>query len=462
MTVNKYNIYISMVLALALCMAQVVGSSILILGILGIYLAFLGWSCTNNFTMPLLLFFLPWSTIMRLSPSSYSFYTFGMILICGISLVRQKFILKSYHLIIGILIVLLTLLAKLLDGSSLSFDYIAFIMLIVLFPVVKEEWKTKRYDYFQMVLFFSIGVVMAALCAKAFATSHNISKYITVHSYLTITRMCGFYGDPNFYTAQITAALSGTLLMMLLERKKGRFITLAVVTALLIYCGFLSGSKSFVLVTGLILMLWLIELARIKGRAGLKVLIVLMGIVLSWYITTSTIFSDLIQVLVTRLSATKDMSSFTTGRTELWASYFDALFRDPKLLLLGKGFTNVKINDRASHNTLIQLVFQFGVIGFPLLLTWIICFFRDSERNPSSRKDRIGLWILLIGSFLPWMAIDALFFDEFFLLQMYVFLGVQQLRFPERHIESNHIGKSRSASLNRRRIQYERTRIHSR
>ena len=432
-------------------MGQVVGSSILILGILGVYLAFLGWCCTNNFTMPILLFFLPWSTIMRLSPSSYSFYTFGMILICGISLIRQKYILKSYHLIIGILIVLLTLLAKLLDGSSLSFDYIAFIMLIVLFPVVKEEWKAKRYDYFQMVLFFSVGVVMAALCAKAFATSPNISKYITVHSYLTITRMCGFYGDPNFYTAQITAALSGTLLMMLLERRKPRFITLAVVTTLLIYCGFLSGSKSFVLVSGLILMLWLIELAKIKGRIGLKVLIVLMGIALTWYIATSTIFSDLIQVLATRLSASKDMSAFTTGRTELWASYFDALFHDPKLLLLGKGFTNEIINDHASHNTLIQMVFQFGVIGAPLLLTWIVCFFRDSEHKPDSQKDRIGLWILLIGSFLPWMAIDALFFDEFFLLQMYVFLGVQQLRFPERDTESNDNGKTLSASLKRRR-----------
>ena len=455
MTENKYHIYISIMLAFALCMTQVIGSSILILGVLGLYLVFLGWCCSSNCTMPILLFFLPWSTIMRLSPSSYSFYTFGIILVCAISLVRQKFILKCYHLITGILLVLLTLLSKLLDGSSLSFDYIAFIMLIVLFPVVKEEWKIGNYSFFHMVLFFSFGIVMAALCAKAFALSHNISRYITVHSYHTITRMCGFYGDPNFYTAQITAALSGTLLMLLHQRKKSRFITLAVLTALLIYCGFLSGSKSFVLVSGLILLLWLVELARVKGRPGLKVLIVFMCIAMTWYIATSTLFRDLIQILATRLSASSDMSAFTTGRTELWASYFDALFHDPKLLLLGKGFTNEKINGRASHNTLIQMIFQFGLIGIPVLLTWSICFFRDRGKAAASRKDRWGVWILLVGSFLPWMAIDALFFDEFFLLQMYVFLGIQQLHFPQNEIKSNYNGKKPSASLKRRRIQYE-------
>ena len=451
MVINKQNISISIILALGLCMAQLIGSSILILGILGMYLIFLGWCCSRNFTLPILLFFLSWSPIMRLSPSSYSFYTFGMILICGISLVRQKYVMKSYHLIIGILIVVLTLLSKLLDGSSLSFDYLAFIMLIVVFPVVKEEWKAGSYDYFQMVLFFSAGIIISALCAQNFASNSHLSRYIEVYTFQTITRLSGFYGDPNFYTAQITAALSGMLLMMLMEHRKSRFITMIVFTVLLVYCGFLSGSKSFALVFGLTLMLWLIELARMKGRPILKLLIVIMGILITWYISTSSLFSDLIQVISTRFSSASNISDFTTGRTELWASYFDALFHDPKLLLLGRGFTNIKINDRSSHNTLLQMIYQFGVIGAPVLIVWIICFFRDSGETAGGQKNRIGLWILLIGSFLPWMAIDALFFDEFFLLQMYVFLGVQQLRFPERDTESNDNGKTSSASLKRRR-----------
>lgn len=150
-------------------------------------------------------------------------------------------------------------------------------MLIVLFPVVKEEWKASQYDFFQMVVFLSSGVVMAALCAKTFDGYYNISQYIDVHSYLTITRMSGFYGDPNFYTAQITAALSGSLLAVLQEKKRSHTVILTVVILLLLYCGFLSGSKSFVLVTGCMLGLWTIELLRMRDRPGLKVTMIVCG-----------------------------------------------------------------------------------------------------------------------------------------------------------------------------------------
>lgn len=455
MTVKIQYFIVSIALAFTLCMAQVLGSSILILGILGVYLVFLGWCCSRNFTIPILLFFLPWSTIMRLNPSSYSFYTFGMILICAISLVRQKFRLKRYHIVVGIVLVFLTLVAKLLDGSSISFSYIAFIMLIVLFPVVKEEWKAGEYDFFQMVLFFASGVVVAALCAQHFATYHNISRYIAVYSYLTITRMCGFYGDPNFYTAQITAALSGALLAVLREEKKSRSLILSILIFLLLYCGFLSGSKSFVLVSGGILVLWIVELLRMRGRPGLKMVIILGSIIVAVYIATSALFSDLIQVIVTRLTYSDDISGFTTGRTDLWLSYLDALFDDGKLLLLGKGFTNAKVNGRASHNTILQMVFQFGILGTPVLAIWIACFFGDCGHDGSLRGQIVSVLILLIGSFFPWMAIDALFFDEFFLLQMYVFLGVQQLRSHRENANSNNGRPIEIASRTKRRIRNE-------
>ena len=33
----------------------------------------------------------------------------------------------------------------------------------------------------------------------------------------------------------------------------------------------------------------------------------------------------------------------------------------------------------------------------------------------------------LSGAFIPWLALDALFFDEFFLLQWFVYMGMQEL-----------------------------------
>ncbi len=423
----KYMV-LSIILAIGLCATQILGNAFLLLGVLVAFLALVGWSSSQNATLLVMLFFLPWSPLLKSAPGEFSFYTFGMIFICAISILKKQFQFKRYHIVVGILLLILTLISKLMDNSGLSFDYVAFIMLIILFPVVKEEWTASRYDYFQLVTFFGIGIIMAALLAQQYANYPNIARYIRVDSYQTITRLSGFYGDANFYTAQITAAFGGCLAILLQEKNKRRTAALTIITFLLLYCGFLSGSKSFALVAGTIVVLWAIKLLRMRGRTGLKLLMLLVAVIAAIYIASSALFGGLIDVLITRFSSAKSFDDFTTGRTELWQSYANEILTNWKVLVIGKGFTNVKVNDRSSHNTLIQAVYQFGLLGVPVLIAWIVCFFRDVPRRLGmARKQVMNMLILLIGTFSPWIAIDALFFDEFFLLQMYAFMGCAHL-----------------------------------
>ena len=429
MRINRLYLGLSIVLVLLLCAAQITGSAMLILPCLAAFLVLIGWSCSDNYTLPMLLFFLPWSSILRTTPTGYSFFTFGLVLVCAISIIKKWFKIKKYPIVAGIILLFLTLLSKLMDGNSLSFDYVAFMMLIVLFPVVKGEWTIKKYDFYQIVVYFSLGVIIAALCALTLGIFPNITKYIRVDSYLTITRRCGFYGDPNFYTAQITAALSGCLILMLKEQKRARILFLAILLILLLYCGFLSASKSFVLVTLCAVGLWIIALIRMQGRIGLKITLLIGIILLAVFVVTSAAFSELIDIVVTRFANTRDLSTFTTGRTELWQTYLEEIMGNAKIFFLGKGFTNVKVNDRASHNTLLQSYFQFGFLGVPFLVYWIVSFFRGAHYKGQRRKRQtLELLIIALGSFLPWLAIDALFFDEFFLLQWYMFSAIQQFQ----------------------------------
>ena len=97
------------------------------------FLLLVGWCCTKNFTLPILLFFLPFSPIFRISPDNFSFFTFAQVLICILSVLKKRFRFKRYHIIAAIVLFALTLCSKLLDGSSLSFDYFAFFMLILPF-----------------------------------------------------------------------------------------------------------------------------------------------------------------------------------------------------------------------------------------------------------------------------------------------------------------------------------------
>ena len=422
---NRNILFASVGVALLLCGAQIVGSTIMVLGGLALYMILLVWCCWNDYTFPVLLFFLPWSPIMRLSLSGFSVYTIGLVLICLISTFKNHFSFRVYQIKAGLMIMVLSLVSKLLDGSSLSFDYVAFLMMMILFPTVMQEHEKRTYNFYHCVIFFSLGIIIAALCAMFFEEYANIRKFVRVDSYLTIVRRSGFYNDPNFYVAQILAALSGILALILQEKKGKKLVFLGTVALFLLYCGFLSGSKSFILTSALILLLWVGAIIKMRGRTGAKVALLAFLTCTVIFIATSAMFGDLIEVIMTRFSYANNMDSFTTGRTQLWKNYIYEILSNIKVFFMGKGFTNLKVNGRASHNTIIQIFYQFGILGVPVIVYWIGCFFQEMQNinNQRTRFD-IKLFIVGIGTFLPWLAIDALFFDEFFLFQMYMCLAI--------------------------------------
>jgi hypothetical protein len=170
--------------------------------------------------------------------------------------------------------------------------------------------------------------------------------------------------------------------------------------------------------------LMIVAIFRMRGRAGLK--IVLLGFVIctAGFVATSMMFNGLIEVIVTRFSSAKDLNSLTTGRIALWESYIQEIVGNVKVFFLGRGFTDIKVNGLASHNTILQAFYQFGLLGVPVLVYWITCFFRsENPGNRSLKHPDLKIWMIGIGTFLPWMAIDILLFDDFFLLQWYVFIA---------------------------------------
>lgn len=431
MPIRKDYLGGSIFIAMCLCAAQITGNKIILLCVFGLYLLFLAKAGLDDYTLPILLFFIPWSTVMVLELGENSFYTIGLMLAALISMVKTKFVIKRLYVLTGILLLLISLIAKLINGYFIALNYLAFILLFFVAPVMKEEYRSERYDLYVLVVFLSLGAFFAALCAKYFGHYQNLSKFVKVHSYLNIRRMMGFYKDPNFYVAQIVAALGGCFYLLLRQREKKRMLILAALIVALLYCGALSGSKSFAVVTILIVWFWAIELVKLRGRKTMKLIIAAGAVILAISIARSDAFKGLIDVILTRFSFATDLDTFTTGRISLWDNYFHAILGDVWLLLIGQGYTNVLIGAKATHNSLLQAVYQFGIIGFVALFVWEVFFYIDSHNRGRLEKGQVcNALILLTGVFMPWMTIDILFFDEFFLFQMYVFVGLQEIRVP--------------------------------
>lgn len=409
----------AVILALAVLLAQTLGSTVLIVICLSAFLALAGAAAWQGFATPVLIFFLPWAKILKISPDSYSFYTFAIILVCLITLVRRKNTLNLYCAAAAVLVFVVSLISKLIGGCEISTAYIMFIFMLALFPMFTDELRG-RVNGRVLTVFFATGIIIAGISAPLLAEIPTIARYIDIDAWNIVKRFSGYYGDANYYSAHVTSALAATLLMFLREETKlWRAISL-VLSLVLVYCGFLSISKTFFIVLALMVMCWFWRFFTMKGRITEKI-IVLAGIVL---IVAVIIFSGALdsqwEAFMYRFSFSSTLSDFTTHRTEWIVDYSKAIISDWRLILVGNGISKALVNDTASHNTAIQITYQLGLIGLVLLLAWEYFFHRDIIRTYKPAICVSEAALLLIGTFLPWLSLDIMLFDEFFILQLYV------------------------------------------
>lgn len=409
---------------LLLVLAQTVGNGFLLLLVLIGCLLLAALACRQGLAIPVLLFFLPWSPLMKLAPGRISFYTIGLLICCALALAQDGMRLTVRQVVLAASLMALTLTAKILQTGSITNDYLMFVFMLLLFPCVARSCP-RATSFRCATMFFAGGIFSAAILARLVAHYPNISRYIIVESYLTVTRLSGFYGDPNFYSAHVTACLAGVLVLLSRETEKRRQILLAAVSVALLYCGLLSASKTFVLTVACLFLFWLPILLE-RGNYGSARTRLLFGVLCAVaFVLVSPAFRQVLQIIGARFTEGEGLAGLTTNRTTLWLQYLTAFVHDIPLTLFGAGYTSVNLFRKASHNTLIQAVYQFGILGIPLLLIWMWNMLADMF--PESDKPLAG-WkytvLLCVGSFLPWMALDILQYDEFFLLPVYVLLGV--------------------------------------
>ncbi len=408
------------------CVAQVLGNTLLIAACLAVFMAFAVFAAAKGVAMPVLLFFLPWATVLKLAPGSISFYTLAIAAVCVVYLVKNGFGLNMHCLVAAVFLLALTLLSKCIDKSGLSMSYVMIVYLLALFPVMTRE-VGRSVDFRLMTLFFAVGIITAALSARELIGFGNIARYIDVYNWSVVTRLSGYYGDANFYSAHISAAISGFLLLILKEKKRLNILLYALFALVLLYCGFLSASKSFILTVVTTFTVWLLVVLCQKGRGAFKVTVLFGALAAVFFVLTSALFSETLQIVLFRFGQTTDLSSLTTGRTERWKLYLEVLGTDPKVLFIGRGITPLNVNGVAPHNTVLQLVYQLGLVGMVPMVAWLIGNVRDVLKRKTEKAPRLPVLVLLIGTFLPWMALDMLFFDEFFLIPLYVVAGVTYL-----------------------------------
>lgn len=412
----------SLTLVGLLCCAHITGNTLFILAVLAAYIVFVIVMAERNMGYESILFFLPWSPLLKLYSGGISWFTIALFLYCALCLFKKKMKFLSYQFVVTVILMALTLLAKLIQGNGIESSYIFFFAMLVIFPCA-VTCEADKSSFWNLTIFFSLGIISAAFAAQFTDGYANISKFITVHSYQSITRLSGFYADPNFYSAHISACLGGVLTLLSYEKTSRKRLLLAALTIVLIYCGLLSASKSFIIIIACLFLIWIIAIMSKRGGKAAKLRILLGTICAAAIMLSSAAVQELLRMMSQRFSYHANISQITTGRTEIWLHYLKEFVDNPLVLLFGQGYTNVLVGGRASHNSAIQTIFQFGLIASPILLLWILGAMRIISQKLRSVEWKFAL-LMLVGIVLPWMGLDILFFDEFFILPLYGILAV--------------------------------------
>ncbi len=175
--------------------------------------------------------------------------------------------------------------------------------------------------------------------------------------------------------------------------KKYRLLKVAFIVYF-VYFGLMTGSKTFLLSIGILILVYILYALR---RSFAKMLGVVTGIGLLLAIGANTVFKPLFDRVMERFSA----DDITTGRASLLQRYNEYIFSDRRHLLFGIGLQGVEektgINN-TPHNGFQEVLLCWGIVGLVAIVVLLVCMVLRAKKYPNTKKfvNYIPLFIFLI------------------------------------------------------------------
>lgn len=202
---------------------------------------------------------------------------------------------------------------------------------------------------------------------------HEVPAYFGSH----LTRFQGLFQDPNYFSLCL---LLGVLLMFRLSdygyiKRVWSWLVIGVFGT----CGILTYSKTF-FIFFVVLAIWFVVVLFQRKQRFWGFVIILVGAAA----TAGSVFA----VVGERILSATDMSDLSTGRTELFVKYLEAVMASGHTLLFGYGLDAPYLR-LGPHNLYIEITYYLGAIGlFLYAVYFFMLLFRVRNQAPGSNKDR--------------------------------------------------------------------------
>lgn len=345
--------------------------------------------CEKNHskTINLLVFIAPLTSIFKISADGAALYTY-LTLVFILKMLIMKSISKKFIFVYFFFVIYC--ICGIGNGYAAVLRILTIPLLLYYFLNPNEN-----IDRISIIKIFIFSLIIANFIGyfKSYLpnmTNFIVDKSLRIERGVYSNRFSGLNGDPNYYSVNMLLGLA--LILYLLIKKEMKINKGVFLIILLIFFGAQTNSKTFLLTLVGIFALTIYALFKNKryffGFLFMFVIIIFAFLTISGKIPIfNTVFN--------RLKSDTSISDLTTKRSDIAISYFNFFNSNPIVYFFGNGFNSGLINNKVPHNTYIDFIYNFGILG-SILFLYVVLFNTRFYKKEKNISNYIPLAIILI------------------------------------------------------------------
>ncbi len=377
----------------------------------------------------LMFFLLPFTVIFTISKEKTSIFMFLRLAMIFSGLTTIKFKINKFFLYIGLILLSTWCMCISSVFGTLYYVRLFNIILWMLIGFIMQISLTS--DTISPVSnSLCNGTILSSIIGMNLKFIPNLEKEINSFSNIgysgsKYSRFIGLWNDPNMFTVFICMSL--WVLFMEYDKKRISLTTFMIKSLIITFFGVITMSKSCIL---LIIIFWLYVIIS-KSSIGIipKFMICLVVCCAALYFLS--VNTDWLENVLYRFRGGKqraDINSITTNRSLIWKMYFDSL-NNRGTWLFGNGLNCVTPGFRAAHNTLLQCIYNLGILGLIIYVLSFIGMFKQTPINLKidSKKYFHGT-MALTSILLTLLFLDGMFLELFYYMFPLTFIYIKNYK----------------------------------
>lgn len=346
-------------------------------------------SLPSEKSIVLLASLMPWAYVYKYSGIPTSLFS----IIVFIAVIKYLFDIRridARFIVVLLLFIINVLFHFKLNDRTMQLMFVKLIFNLLLLYEMCVIHKSENFS--AILVFFIFSVIFSSIIAITIPNRALLANRIRqegLYVEFQYERFKGLQNDPNYYNSSLIICLLFLCYLFIQKKANSSFFILSLAC---IYFGVLTYSKSFFVM----LLLWIgvvICYAFTNKRYLLSFFLAGIGV-----LSVLLLFSGRIQAVNVLLNRFTDSSGVTSGRVEIWGLFLQHFRESPLALLFGNGFESLIYQTHASHNTYIDMIYYFGVVG-ALLFSYLIRICIKQRETKRKHSYAIVFLVFVFGAY---------------------------------------------------------------